>query len=249
MYKPCMPAAFLLAVCNFKGFPALKSRQVLLTAPNSPLLTYWFSTWLYLQACGFLFSVKSSWKYIPVDLLKIFKMLMSLINTHRFFPPSPTLTVVSPVKEIYLSSRCLKYFDRVFVSASSIKLMWWQADSKKRFAPNVLEPHFSSSLSHLKIIFNVITLARACWKDFPPCSQMEDLNLPSFLTDILCQGSLYEQKEILGSEYHWRWDLLISLNMLLQIAKEESLRYLLSSWKSRTSGRFWNSLERFICIY
>ena len=28
MYKPCMPAAFLLAVCNFKGFPALKPRQV-----------------------------------------------------------------------------------------------------------------------------------------------------------------------------------------------------------------------------
>lgn len=28
MYKPGMPAAFLLAVCNFKGFPALKPRQV-----------------------------------------------------------------------------------------------------------------------------------------------------------------------------------------------------------------------------
>lgn len=178
-------------------------------------------------------------------------MLMSLINTHHCFPPSPTLSVVSPVKEIYLSSRCLKYFDRVFVSASSIKLMWWQADSKKRFAPNVLEPHFSASLSHLKIIFNVITLARALLekKNLPPCSQMEDLNLPSFLTDILCQGSLYDQKEILGFECHWRWDLLISLNMLLQIAKEESLRYRLSSWKSNTAGRFWNSFEKFICIY
>lgn len=168
MCKPCMPAAFLLAVCNFKGFPALKPRQVPLAAPNSPLLTYWFSTWLYLQVYRFLFNVKSSWKYIPIDLLKIFKMLMSLINTHHCFPHSPTLSVVSPVKKIYLSSRCLKYFDRVFVSASSIKLMWWQADSKKRFAPNVLEPHFSSSLSHLKIIFNVITLARALLKKKSP---------------------------------------------------------------------------------
>lgn len=28
MCEPCMPAAFLLAACNFKGFPALKPRQV-----------------------------------------------------------------------------------------------------------------------------------------------------------------------------------------------------------------------------
>lgn len=136
-----------------------------------------------------------------------------VINKYAsLFPPSLILSVISPVREICLSNRCLKYFDRVFVSVSSIKLMWWQADSKKRFAPNVLEPLFSSSTSHLKISFNVITLARALLK-MSSLSRPGNHNLPSFWTDIPWQDALYGQDiSILGSKRiaegeicRWTW--------------------------------------------
>lgn len=109
------------------------------------------------------FQCAISWKYVLIELLKILNFFMSLINVCWCFSPSLT-SVISPVREIWVSNRCPKYFDRVFVSVSGIKPMWWQADSKKRFAPNVLQPHFSSSLFHLKISFTVITLARALLK-------------------------------------------------------------------------------------
>lgn len=168
MCEPCMPAVFLLAVCNFKGFAALKPRQVPWAAlkPAFPGLLILNTASPTSQAICFQCAI--SWKYVLIELLKIFKIFMSLIHMCCCFPPYLT-PVISPVREICVSNRCPKYFDRVFVSVSSIKLMWWQADSKKKFAPNVLQPHFSSSVFHLKISFTVIALARALLrkKSFP----------------------------------------------------------------------------------
>lgn len=66
--------------------------------------------------------MKLSCKYILIDLLKIFKIFV-INNYASLFSPSLILSVISPVREICFSNRCLKYFDRVFVSVSSIKLM------------------------------------------------------------------------------------------------------------------------------
>lgn len=194
MCEPCKPAAFLLAVCNFKGFPALKPRQVPWAAlkPAFPGLLILNMALPTSQAICFQCAI--SWKYALIELLKILKTFMSSINMCCCFPPFLT-SVISPVREICVSNRCLKYFDRVFVSVSSIKFMWWQADSKKRFAPNVLEPRFSSSLSHLKISFTVITLARALLKKNSLPGE-RDPGFPSFWTGILWQDSLCGQEEI-----------------------------------------------------
>lgn len=163
MCEPCMPAVFLLAVCNFKGFPALKPRQVPWAAlkPTFPGLLILNMALPTSQAICFQCAIY--WRYVLTELLKILKFFMSLINMWCCFPPSLTF-VVSPVREICASIRYLKYFDRVFVSVSSIKVMWWQADSKKRFAPNVLELHFSSSLPPWKLALLLLLWHVPCLK-------------------------------------------------------------------------------------
>ena len=176
---------------------------------------------------------------------------------HCCFPHSLILSVISSVREICLSNRCLKYFDRVFVSVSSIKLMWWQADSKKRFAPNVLEPRFSSSLSHLKISFSVITLARALLKNISPCPGPLNPDLLSFWTDIPWRDSVCGQEEVLMSRSTVEDEICpsswIHNSWTSWTVEEESLRYLLHSCNSRTTGMSWNSFEvfifRLVCVY
>lgn len=130
MCEPCMPAVFLLAVCNFKGFPALKPRQVPWAALRPAFLGLLILSMALPTSLAICFQRAISWKYVLIKLLKILKILMSLINMCCCFPPSLT-SVISPVREICVSNRCLKYFDRVLVSVSSIKLMWWQTDSKR----------------------------------------------------------------------------------------------------------------------
>lgn len=155
MREPCTPAAFLLAVCNFKGFPARKPGQVPRAALRPALAALSIrSMTLPAGQCGWcqceiVLKVHSHWPAWDFENVYVVNKYASL-----FFP-----VFDSPVREIHLSNRCLKCFDRVFVSVSSIILVWWQADSRKRFAPNVLGPCFS--LSHLTISFSVVPLARA----------------------------------------------------------------------------------------
>lgn len=225
MCEPCMPAVFLLAVCNFKGFPALKPRQVPWAAlkPAFPGLLILNMALPTSQAICFQCAIY--WRYVLTELLKILKFFMSLINMWCCFPPSLTF-VVSPVREICASIRYLKYFDRVFVSVSSIKVMWWQADSKKRFAPNVLELHFSSSLPPWKLALLLLLWHVPCLKKkIPPWLGERDPGLPSFWAGVLWQESSCGQEEMQVS-----LEIVLSVWGLSVILNTQLLN-ILNSWE------------------